>query len=104
MSQDDAVNKRLSKIIKDLVSAKAPVKTLDGYSRAPEDENRLNELAYATFCSASGQQFLNYMRQITLNAPLGPDADDNALRHREGMRYLFGLIHKRFEKGKNDAR
>jgi hypothetical protein len=102
MQQND-VDRTLKNLLQNLSKQRQPTNTIDGYARHAEDEQRLNELAYATFASPSGQQFLNYLRQITLNSPLGPDADDFALRHREGMRYLFGLIHKRYEKGKDDA-
>ena len=107
MELQDKANKNLKKTIEGMTQTRrhsASQGTVDGFTRDPKDEHRLNELAYATFASAQGQQFLNYLRQITVNHPLGPEVTDSALRHKEGMRYLFGLIYSRFEKGKNHDR
>jgi hypothetical protein len=104
MQQSNRIDKDLSKLARSIRQQNTPEGSMDGFERHPDAEDRLNELAYAVFGSFAGQQFLNYLRQITLNAPLGPDASDQALRHKEGQRHLFGIIHKRFEKGKDDAR
>jgi hypothetical protein len=104
MKQQDRIDKDLHKLARSIRKESSPAGSIDGYDRHPDAEDRLNELAHAVFGSFAGQQFLNYLRQITLNAPLGPDASDQALRHKEGQRHLFGIIHKRYEKGKDDAR
>ncbi len=105
MSSNDDVIKGLDNLISSLQKGrKSPEGSIDGYARSVQQEDRINELAYTVFGTPAGKEFLNYLRQITLNAPLGPDCTDNALRHREGMRYLFGIIHKRFEKGEDDVR
>lgn len=72
----------------------------DGIARRPEDEQKLNELAAATFRSKGSQEFLRYLRSITIEAVGGPQITDAELRHREGMRYLVGIIEQRIEKGK----
>ncbi len=71
----------------------------DGITRRPEDEAKLNDLAAATFSSAGGQEFLRYLRSITIEAVAGPQITDAELRHREGMRYLVGIIEQRIDKG-----
>lgn len=71
----------------------------DGIARLPGDEARLNELAAATFKSRGGQEFLRYLRSITIEAVAGPQISDTELRHREGMRYLVGIIEQRIHKG-----
>lgn len=73
--------------------------SIDGIARPKKVDEHLDKLASATFSTPAGKQFLNYLRSITLNAPLGPHASTNELWHKEGMRYLFGIIHTRKEKG-----
>lgn len=72
----------------------------DGITRRFEDEQKLNELAAATFRSKGGREFLAYLRSITIEAVAGPNITDAELRHREGMRYLVGIIEQRVQKGK----
>jgi len=72
----------------------------DGVTRRPEDEQILNELAAATFSSNGAQEFLRYLRSITIEAVGGPQITDAELRHREGMRYLVGIIEQRIDRGK----
>lgn len=72
----------------------------DGVVRRPEDEEKLNELAAATFRPKGAQAFLAYLRSITIEAVAGPNITDAELRHREGMRYLVGIIEQRVQKGK----
>jgi hypothetical protein len=72
----------------------------DGVTRRPEDEQKINELAAATFKGKGAQEFLRYLRSITIEAVGGPQITDAELRHREGMRYLVGIIEQRIDKGK----
>lgn len=71
----------------------------DGIVRRPQDEEELNDLAAATFKSKGAQAFLRYLRSITIEAVGGPQITDAELRHREGMRYLVGIIEQRVTKG-----
>ncbi len=77
---------------------------LDGMSRSPEMEKKLNSLAATVLNGRAGEEFLNYLRSITLNNVTGPGMDDAALRHLEGQRYLIGLIVNRLELGKRGDR
>ena len=81
--------------------ASIPTKHLgpDGIARRPEDEQELNQLAAATFKGKGAQQFLVYLRSITIEAVGGPQITDAELRHREGMRYLVGIIEQRIARG-----
>ena len=99
--QDNNIKDYIENLTKD---HRTVVKSVDGFERPQADEKRLNDLAFGTFSTGAGKEFLNYLRQITLNHPLPPDVSDSALRHKEGMRYLFGIIYTRFEKGKNNDR
>lgn len=83
-----------------MVSTQTRLLGPDGIARRPEDEAKINELAAATFKSKGAQEFLRYLRSITIEAVGGPQITDAELRHREGMRYLVGIIEQRIEKGK----
>lgn len=72
----------------------------DGIAREPREEGKLNDLMLAVFGSASGQEALTYLRSITIEMVGGPEITDAQLRHREGMRYLVGIIEARMRKGK----
>ena len=71
----------------------------DGVSRSEAQDRKLNQLGAAVFASAAGQEFLDYLRSITLHAVAGPEVTDIALRHREGMRYLYAIIEARRDAG-----
>lgn len=72
----------------------------DGLIRTPEAEKKLNEMAVAVFGTKAGGAFLDYLKSITLNAVMPPDATDAQLRHREGMRDLVRIIQNRLQAGK----
>ena len=71
----------------------------DGIARSPEAEQRLNDLMLATFGAGSGKEALTYLRSITIEMVGGPEMTDAQLRHREGMRFLVGIIEARMRKG-----
>ena len=73
---------------------------LDGMMRSIASEKALNRLAADVFETPAGQEWMNYMRSITLNNVTGPGIDDCALRHLEGQRYQVGLTLQRIERGK----
>lgn len=64
----------------------------DGHHWTPETNAKLNALALRVFSSGDGYELLNYLRNITLNRPLPPDATDGYLRHLEGQRYIVGVL------------
>lgn len=73
----------------------------DGVTRSPEKENELNKLAAGIFSSQGGKEFLRYLRSITIEAVSGPSVGTNELFHREGMRFLVGIIEQRIARGNN---
>lgn len=85
-----------------MASTQAKLLGPDGLIRLPADERKLNELAAATFSSKGGQEFLSYLRSITIEAVAGPHIGSDELRHREGMRYLVAIIEQRINKGKQN--
>ena len=72
---------------------------LDGRERTKQNEYDINEAFAATFRDRSGDLVLDYLKSITINAVSGPEITDHALRHLEGMRFLFGIISARTEAG-----
>ena len=74
----------------------------EGLRRIITEHKRHGEfkLRKATFKGKGAQEFLRYLRSITIEAVGGPQITDAELRHREGMRYLVGIIEQRIDKGK----
>ncbi|MAN81492.1 MAG: hypothetical protein CMM77_13730 [Rhodospirillaceae bacterium] len=58
------------------------------------DSDRVARLAARCFRGADGTAVLDYLKTLTLDRALGPDAPDATLRHLEGQRQLVRhLIH-----------
>lgn len=77
---------------------------VDGVLRAPEAEAELNLLAARVFRTRDGQKLLAYLKSITINAVMGDRIETNALVHREGQRFIVGLLDRRIEHGRSTAR
>jgi hypothetical protein len=71
----------------------------DGISRSPKEDEELNQTIAALFKSRAGKRVLDYLRSITIEYVAGPNISDGELRHREGMRYLVGIIEERIRMG-----
>ncbi len=69
----------------------------DGVQRKDEDEARLDGLVMAAFTTPSGREVLQYLRDITINSVGGPGISDGELRHREGGRFIVGIIEQRMK-------
>ncbi|MCF3628141.1 hypothetical protein RJ527_08700 [Thalassospiraceae bacterium LMO-SO8] len=52
------------------------------------DGDRAARLAARCFRSTDGAALLSYLKALTLDRALGPDATDATLRHLEGQRHL----------------
>jgi hypothetical protein len=74
----------------------------DGIARAEAVERQLNETCLATFSSGAGREVLAYLRSITVNMVCGPEISAEALRHREGMRSLVGIIETRMQEAQRE--
>lgn len=77
----------------------AKTQGVDGKVRSADLERKLNLLAAATFGTAAGREFIDYLRSITTNVASGPEITPTALMHLEGQRYLVGVIQQRIERG-----
>lgn len=79
----------------------------DGLILSAARSDELDLLAATTFGSGAGREFLKYLRSITIEMVGGPEITDAQLRHREGARYLVGIIEARMragtERGKKDV-
>jgi hypothetical protein len=73
----------------------------DGVIRTADQEAKLNKLFTATFSSESGREVLRHLRHITIESVSGPNIGSNELFHREGQRYIIGLIEQRVGRGHN---
>ena len=71
----------------------------DGFTWSPKKNAELDDLAVAAFARGAGKEFLRYLRSITIEAVGGPEITDAQLRHREGARYLVGIIEARLKAG-----
>jgi hypothetical protein len=71
----------------------------DGVSRSQQEDDELNQTIAALFRSRGGKKVLDYLRSITIEFVAGPNISDAELRHREGMRYLVGIIEERMRIG-----
>lgn len=71
----------------------------DGVSRSQQEDDELNQTIAALFRSRAGKKVLDYLRSITIEFVAGPNISDAELRHREGMRYLVGIIEERIRMG-----
>lgn len=76
----------------------------DGLQYTPKQNETLDELALAAFGRGAGKQFLAYLRSITIEMVGGPEITDAQLRHREGARYLVGIIEARVKAGEERRR
>tara|TARA_B100000131_G_scaffold297710_1_gene316714 strand:- start:1140 stop:1421 length:282 start_codon:yes stop_codon:yes gene_type:complete len=78
--------------------------SIDGYIRTPEEDKVLNKHFANVFKGDEGKKVLDYLKSITTEAVAGPNIESNRLFHLEGMRFLFGIITTRINKGENDGR
>jgi hypothetical protein len=76
---------------------------IDGHGRSVEREMYYNQLAVRLFATGGGKEFLDYLRQITIQAVCEPDTSDLVLRHREGARWLFAVIQARLIAGQKEG-
>lgn len=67
----------------------------DGNTYTPEQNKELDQLMLATFARGSGKKVLEHLRRITIEFVSGPHVSDAELRHREGGRFIVGVIESR---------
>lgn len=71
----------------------------DGVARTLAEQRRINLLVVGVLGGGKGKDLLDYLRSFTLDAVAGPEITDSALRHREGMRYVVGILSQRIALG-----
>jgi len=81
--------------LKDNKAQSKPVNSIDGYTRSPETEKKLNQIFGSVFKGDDGKQVLSYLRSITTEAVAGPNMSTNELFHLEGRRFLLAIIQSR---------
>jgi hypothetical protein len=69
-------------------------------NRSIEDEKKLNEMIALAMSDDAGQRVMKYLKSITTGTVFGPDFDPNQLIHREGARWLVGVLEQRIAYGK----
>jgi hypothetical protein len=72
----------------------------DGHNRKLAVERELNTSFVRLFSSPEGEKVINYLNSITLSHVFGPTFDPNALIHKEGQRFIVGLMKQRIQLGK----
>jgi len=77
--------------------------TLDGIARSQDREHALNAVFRQIFSGPEGKTALEYLRRITIESRLGPDASAEQLRHMEGMRSLAAIIEARANSDPQDG-
>ena len=68
--------------------------------RAAVADDTLARAAARVFAGADGEQLARYLRAVTLDRALGPDANVAQLRHLEGQRQLVRHILALAERGR----
>lgn len=67
----------------------------DGQVYSPAENERLDDLMLAAFSRGAGKRVLEHLRAITIEFVSGPHVTDAELRHREGGRFVVGIIESR---------
>lgn len=67
------------------------------YPKAVDDE--LNRLAHHLFSTYEGNRFLDYLKNITINATFDHTVSNDTLRHMEGQRFIVGVLVARSKVG-----
>ncbi len=70
-------------------------------STTPFDGEHLPQLAARCFRGADGDVLLAYLKAMTLDRALGPDAADATLRHLEGQRHLVRHLSQLIDQGRH---
>ncbi len=63
------------------------------FADPPPSQEQAAALAVRCFRGQDGRRFLAYLRALTLDRALGPEASDAVLRHVEGQRQLVRHIY-----------
>ena len=78
--------------------------SIDGMVRTIEQENDINACIASVFKDDAGKRALAYLKSISINAVSGPEITENALFHKEGMRYIVAVIEARITKHNKESK
>jgi len=67
------------------------------------DPLQLDRIAAQFFQTDDGAYLLRFLRAITMDRTLGPDASDGLLRHLEGQRQIIAQLIKMTQRGSNPS-
>jgi hypothetical protein len=68
---------------------------IDGFQRAKQSDVQISQNIAEIFNTPTGKEVLRYLRSVTIEMVSGPNEQSNSLWHREGQRYIVGLIEQR---------
>lgn len=72
---------------------------IDGIERSIEVDQRINENIVALLGTDAGKRLMEYLESITIKNVAGPHIGNDELRHREGQRYIVGILSQRIQQG-----
>jgi len=84
---------------RELPSANNAKKALDGRIYTGTVEDDINLLCARVLGTPDGQKLLGYLRGLTMNVAYDSDVNLNSLMHKEGQRWIVGLLVQRTAKG-----
>jgi hypothetical protein len=84
---------------RDRPSRSSGTKGIDGRLYTPDVEDGLNTLVARVLGTPDGERLLAYLRNLTLNHAFEADVSPNTLMHKEGQRWLVGMLVQRLQKG-----
>lgn len=81
--------------------AKQPDRCLgpDGLTYTTTRNREIDDMIVAAFGRGAGREALAYLRSVTIENIGGPGVGPNELMHREGQRFLVGVIETRLRAG-----
>ena len=84
---------------RELPSVNNARKAADGRIYTGSTDEDINLLCAKVLGTPDGQRLLAYLRNLTMNVAFDGSVDPNALMHKEGQRWLVGLLVQRTAKG-----
>jgi hypothetical protein len=84
---------------RELPSTKNAQRALDGRIYTGTVDDDIDRLCARVLGTPDGQRLLGYLRGLTLNVAFDDSVQTNALLHKEGQRWLVGMLVQRCAKG-----
>ena len=74
---------------------------MDNLNLSDEMEKEIDEAFKIAFKGKSGKKAIDYIRKLTLESAMMPGCTPDQVMHREGARWLAGVIVERINRGRN---